>query len=64
MGEEEVTTEVGEVITMAEAIIIIMEEAIMEDIIIMEDTIIMVEAIAITGDTTNLPTLCTSLAQE
>ena len=64
MGEEEVTTEVGEVITMAEAIIIIMEEAIMEDIIIMEDTIIMVEAIATTGDTTDLPTLCTSSAQE
>ena len=54
----------GEVITTAEVIIIIMEEAIMEDIIIMEDTIIMVEAIAITGDTTDLPTLCTSSAQE
>ena len=60
MEEEEVTTEVGEVITMAEAIIIIMEEVIMEDIIIMEEVITMVEDIAITEDTTDLPTLCTS----
>ena len=63
--EEEVTTEVGEVITMEEAIIIIaditMEDTIItEDIITVEEVIIMVEVIAIMEDTTVLPTLCTS----
>ena len=57
--EEEVTTEVGEVITTGEDIN--MEDIIItEDIITVEEVIIMEEVIAITEDTTVLPTLCTS----